>query len=229
MSNLIMNNWNLPVKEAVELQKQLSKKIILKFSSIKINYIAGVDLAYDKKSELGFCSVVIFTFPDLEIFQIYNYYQKVQFPYIPGLLSFREGPIIIKTFEKIIPKPELIIFDGQGIAHQRKLGIASHMGLLLNIPSIGCAKSKLYGKYEEPASEKGSRSYLYDYKDNPIGVVLRTKDNVKPVFISPGNLIGINKSVEIIMKCVTKYRIPKPTRIADIQVAKYKKTILQNQ
>lgn len=219
-----MHSWDLSINEAIELQKELSKKIICRGKPGKIDFIAGVDLAYDKKKNLGFCVIVLFTFPGLEIYRVYCHHDVVKFPYVPGLLSFREGPLFLKTFPKLHIKPDLIIFDGQGIAHPRRLGIASHMGLFLEVPSIGCAKSRLYGNYEEPGVEKFSRSMLYDKENRPIGTVLRTRSEVKPVFVSPGHLIGIDESVEIIKKCVTKYRLPEPTRIADIEVAKYKKS-----
>jgi len=215
------------IKEAINLQKELSKKVLCYDKPKKIDYIAGVDIAYDKNSNLGFCAIVIFGYPNLEIIKIYHSYDKIQFPYIPGLLSFREGPLFLKTYKKIKHNPDIFIFDGQGIAHPRKVGIATHMGLLINTSTIGCAKSKLFGNFEEPFKEKGSKSYLYDSVNNKIGIVLRTRYNVKPIFISPGHLIGINESADIIIKCVTKYRIPEPVRIADIEVSKYKKSILK--
>ena len=151
---------------------------------------------------------------------------KIKFPYIPGLLSFREGPLFLKTYKKIKSKPDLIIFDGQGIAHPRKFGIAAHLGLFINIPTIGCAKSKLYGEYTEPEKIKGARSYLFNKEKNKIGIVLRTRTNVKPVFVSPGYLVGIDEAADIIMNCIDKYRIPEPIRFADQAVSEYKKSIL---
>ena len=129
----------------------------------------------------------------------------------------------MKAFEKLQNRPNVILFDGQGVAHPRKFGIASHIGLLLNIPSIGCAKSRLYGEYKEPGIEKGSSEILVDRSGEQIGSVLRTRNNVKPIFVSPGHLVGFDESVEIVMQCVTKYRIPEPTRIADMEVERYKK------
>ncbi len=133
---------------------------------------------------------------------------------MPGFLSFREGPAIIVTIQKLKTKPDLILFDGQGIAHPKGIGIASHIGVMLNIPTIGCAKSKLVGKFEKPDKDKGSRTYLY-YKGERVGAVLRTRKNVKPVFVSPGHMIDIKSAIEIVMNCATEYRIPEPLRRAD--------------
>lgn len=221
-----MHSWNLSVKEAINLQKKLSKIVICCGKPERINLIAGADLAYDKNSNLGFCSIVIFSYPDLTVKRIYSEHDKIKFSYIPGLLSFREGPLFLKTYKKIKRKPDLIIFDGQGIAHPRKFGIAAHLGLFINIPTIGCAKSILYGEYKEPEKTKGARSYLFDKEKNKIGIVLRTRTSVKPVFISPGNLVGIDEAADIIMNCIDKYRIPESIRIADQAVSEYKKSIL---
>jgi deoxyribonuclease V len=221
-----MHSWDLEPSEAISLQKKLSGKIICGGEPEKIKTIAGADLSFEKIKKLGFCSITLLRYPDLEVLKVYSYYGKVKFPYIPGLLSFREGPLFLKTFEKIKEAPDLIVFDGQGIAHPRRLGIASHMGLILDIPTIGCAKSRLTGEYKEPDIKKGDRSYLYDKTGKDIlGIVLRTRDKVKPVFVSPGYKIGINESAEIIMNCVKKYRIPEPVRIADIEVGKYKRIV----
>jgi deoxyribonuclease V len=221
-----MHPWNISVSEAKEIQLRLSKKIICKGRPGKIKFIAGVDVAYASEVSYAFCAIVIFKYPALELLNITCSNDIINFPYIPGLLSFREGPVILKTFKKLQIRPDIVIFDGHGIAHPGKLGLASHIGLLLNIPAIGCAKSVLYGKYEEPGLKKGSESLLYDDFNMPIGIVLRSRQNVKPVFISPGHLMGIHESSGIIMKCLTRYRIPEPLRAADIQVSKYKKKVL---
>jgi deoxyribonuclease V len=222
-----MHPWNISAGEAIDIQRRLSKRILFSGIPEKIQCIAGVDLAFDKKNNLGFCGIVLLGFPDLDIIQITFYHDEVHFPYIPGLLSFREGPIFLKTFELLEKRPDLIIFDGQGIAHPRRLGIASHMGLLLNISTIGCAKSRLYGSYEEPGREKGARSYLFDRDGERIGMVLRTRYSVKPVFVSPGYMAGIEESADIIMQCVNRYRIPEPIRVAHKSVGEYKRSFLR--
>jgi deoxyribonuclease V len=153
---------------------------------------------------------------------------RTNFPYIPGLLYFREGPVIMETVKKLQIRPDIIMIDGHGIAHPRRFGLASQIGLLLDKPTIGCAKSVLYGCYEEPAKEKGSKSILYDDQYRPIGIVLRTRENVRPVFISPGHLIGIHESADIILNCLSRYRIPDPLRTADIVVRKFRKRLSVN-
>jgi deoxyribonuclease V len=222
-----MHSWNVSAGEAIDIQRRLSKRVLLGGIPGKIQCIAGIDLAFDKKNNLGFCGIALLGFPGLDILQVAYYHDEVHFPYIPGLLSFREGPIFLKAFELLEKKPDLLIFDGQGIAHPRKLGIASHMGLLLHIPTIGCAKSRLYGDYEEPEMEKGSRSYLLDRDGERIGMVLRTRYRVKPVFVSPGHMTGIEESADIVMHCVGRYRIPEPIRIAHRRVGEYKRFFLQ--
>ncbi len=221
--NKELHNWNLTYIEAVELQKELAGRIIISELKTMPRLIAGIDLSYHKKSGKGFCSIIILSYPGLEIRETARHQGEVEFPYIPGLLSFREGPLILDTFKKLNSKPDLLLFDGQGIAHPRGLGIASHIGLFLGVPSIGCAKSRLCGNYHEPDESKGSTSILTDSSGQQIGTVLRTRDRVKPVFISPGHLTGFEDSVRLVLGCTTKYRIPEPTRLADNDVGSYKR------
>ncbi len=221
-----MHPWSLSISEAVELQRKLAGEIVCSGKPEKIDHVAGIDLAYDKSANLGFCAVVLCTYPALKVSRICRVHDEVRFPYVPGLLSFREGPLVLKALANLDIQPDVIIFDGQGIAHPRRLGIAAHMGLLLNMPSIGCAKSRLCGSYEEPGLDRGEKSFLFDRKNRPIGSVLRTRRGVKPVFVSPGHLVGLGEAVEIVMNCLTKYRIPEPVRIADIEATKYKRDFL---
>ena len=139
---------------------------------------------------------------------------KISYPYIPGLLTFLEGPVLKKCFKALKIEPDIIIFDGQGIAHPRNMGIAAHMGILLDKPTIGCAKTWLYGEYKEPAKTQGAFSYLLDQKAKKIGAVLRTRDNVRPLFVSPGNKMDIDSAVEVILMCTKRYRLPEPIRLA---------------
>lgn len=208
-----MHSWDVTPSEAVNIQLSLSEKVILKKPDFQFNLIGGADISYNKYSNLAYAGIIIFEFPTLkEITRSYEI-SEINFPYIPGLLSFREIPILIKVWEKLNIKPHIMIFDGQGIAHPRRLGIASHFGIWYDIPTIGCAKSLLIGQYSEPRLKKGSKAFIY-YKNEKIGVALRTRSNVKPVFISPGHKIDFITSVNIVMNCITKYRLPETTRLA---------------
>lgn len=211
------HRWDISPKEGIELQKRLIKQIKLAPLKRLPKTIAGADVSYDKGSNILFAGIVVLSFPDMEIIDEVSAVGEVNFPYIPGLLSFREGPVLVEAFRKLETAPDLIIFDGQGIAHPRGLGIASHMGLILNIPSIGCAKTKLCGDYGEPGREKGSCSPLL-MKGNEIGTVLRTKSGVKPLFVSPGHLVDIRGSLNLVLTCSKKYRLPEPTRQAHLFV-----------
>ncbi len=208
--------WPKTYKEALKEQLALKKKLSLNNrAQFKKILIAGVDVSYCKQSNELFSSVVILDYESLKTVETVSARERADFPYIPGLLSFREGSIVINALKKLRNKPDLLVFDGQGIAHPRGFGLASHMGVLLDTPSIGCAKSKLFGYYKEPGLKRGCYSHLTD-KKTIIGSVLRTKDNVKPVFISPGHLIDVSTARKIMLKCTGKYRIPLPTRLAHI-------------
>lgn len=217
------HRWDLSPQEAIALQAQLASRIVLSDDTGEIRLLAGADMSIDVASNTGFAGVIVFDFKTFEVVEQVFASGPLELPYIPGLLSFREGPILLKAFEKLKAVPDLILFDGQGIAHPRRLGIASHMGLLLDRPSIGCGKSLLYGTYEEPGLKKGDRSPLkVRSSQEVIGTVLRTKDRVKPIFISPGYRVGHQRSVDVVLRCLDGYRIPKPTRLADRWVGKLK-------
>lgn len=227
MDTNITHPWDITSREAIALQKKLASKIITRGRPLKLEHIAGVDIAFDKSQNIGFCAIIIFKFPSLDIAEEITGWGKLAFPYVPGLLSFREAPLILKVMKNLSIIPDCIIFDGQGIAHPRGFGIASHIGLLLGLPSIGCAKSRLYGSYEEPAMEKGAKSYIVDSNNIQIGIVLRTKRNTRPVFVSPGHLVGIEEAADIVLSCADGYRIPAPTRLAHIHVGEYKRSMLK--
>ena len=220
-----MHTWKLTPKEAVQLQREISSMIVIGGEPEKLDLIAGIDISMQLFGKTGYAAVIVFSYPDLEVVEEAFARGPIPFPYVPGLLTFREGPLIEQAMSQLQSSPDLLIFDGHGIAHPRGMGIAAHMGLKLNIPSIGCAKSRLCGEYLEPASEKGSSSVLQDGEGKQIGVVLRTRDKVKPVFVSPGHMVGMDASARIIMSCTGKYRIPIPTREAHIRVGAYRKSI----
>src|SRR3989338_5340253 len=223
-----LHKWNVSPAEAIDIQKDLRKRIVVSHqpSAFKnVRYIAGADISCNMLSPLGYAVVVVMRFPDLEIVEEKWVKGEITFPYIPGLLAFREAPILLKAFEKLTIEPALIIFDGQGIAPPRGMGIASHLGIIFNKPTIGCAKSKLFGTYNEPGKNEGDFSYLYSPQgaDNVIGAVVRTKSNTKPVFVSIGHKIDLQTAIKFILECRRGYRIPEPTRLAHILVNRLRK------
>lgn len=205
-------NWPVTVDEARIVQAGIVERVRVTPLRKKIRSVAGIDAAFTGGKTIA--AVTVSGFPSLDLREERECVAETRFPYIPGYLSFREGPAMICAYERLRVKPDLIIFDGQGIAHPGRAGIASHIGVLLGKPSIGCAKSRLVGEFEEPASRKGSWNYLY-YKGEAAGAVVRTRDGVKPLFISPGNLVTIEDAVELILQCTGRYRLPEPVRAAD--------------
>lgn len=183
--------------------------------------VAGADVSYSRGSDVFFSSVVVFEMPGMNIVEEFTAKDRVDFPYIPGLLSFREAPVLIKAFEGIKNAPDVIIFDGHGIAHPRGLGLASHMGLILDCPSIGCAKKILVGDYDPVGNEVGDHTPIV-YKGDVVGAVLRTRQNVKPVFISPGHKMDVSSAIEIVMRTCRGYKLPEPTRRAHLSVNRFR-------
>jgi deoxyribonuclease V len=214
--------WPEDLQGARKLQEILQKKVSITPLKKRPKYIAGVDAAFLNKEIIGVAC--LFTYPDMHLIEETYAVTETLFPYIPGFLSFREGPSIIMALKSLKRKPDVILFDGQGIAHPKRLGIASHIGVLLNIPTIGCAKSRLIGTYKEPGTKKGTCSSLL-YREEIVGVVMRTKDNVKPLFVSPGHRTDIRSSIEIVLACSQKYRIPEPLRRADFISKKIKREL----
>ena len=200
------------ISEAKKVQLELKKKLKIRPLITPPLYIAGVDASFAENRIIAVAC--LYKLPELVFIQHADSIETVSFPYVPGYLSFREGPAIINAVRKLSIKPDLILFDGQGIAHPENMGIASHIGILLSIPSVGCAKSRLIGTYTMPGDSKGSYSRL-TYKGEIVGSVLRTRDKVKPVFISAGHLIDLKGAMNIVLQCITRYRLPEPIRKAD--------------
>ena len=208
-----LHSWEVNAREAGQIQEALRDRIILKKTFSEVNTIGGGDVAYSKDGDLLFGAMVVLSFPGMEILDTSTSEGKTSFPYIPSLLSFREGPILIKTYHGLKLKPDIIIFDGQGIAHPRGMGLASHMGLWLGIPSIGCAKTPLLAEFLPPGPSKGNYEWIRR-EGKKVGAVLRTKEKVKPLFVSPGHHIDLLTSLQLILGCCKRFRFPEPLRKA---------------
>jgi deoxyribonuclease V len=214
-----LHRWDMRPAEAVEIQRELRGRLRM-YDGVELSAIrtvAGADNGYLRResSTIAFAAVVVFSYPDLELLETQTASCPVEFPYVPGLLSFREGPALLSAFRKVEHEPDVILFDAQGYAHPRRFGAASHFGLILDRPSIGCAKSRLTGRYEEPGPEVGARSPLVD-RGEVIGTVLRTRPSRSPLFVSVGHRISLPSAVELALACSRgKSIMPEPTRLAD--------------
>ena len=217
-----LHRWDVTPKEAVGIQERLREKVSNVDSCAEIRLIAGADVSYSRNENSVHAAVGVFSFPELRLIEQQTATVRTTFPYIPGLLTFREGPALIECFKKLRNIPDAIIFDGQGICPPRRMGIASHMGVLLDIPSIGCAKSHLYGEFRMPELDKGSYTYIQDSDGAIIGACLRTRTGVRPVFVSIGHKVSLKTSVDVIMRCATRYRMPEPSRFAHTLAEKAK-------
>ncbi|MCC9136795.1 deoxyribonuclease V [Pontibacter silvestris] len=211
------------MRQLTAQQHEMQQRIIIQKPKFELKLIAGCDSSFIGEDTI-LSVFVLLTYPELEVVEKVWHHDSVELPYIPGFLAFREAPNLLKAYEKLQQKPDLIMVDGHGISHPRRLGIATHLGLHLNKPTMGVAKKVLVGKYTEPATTKGSLSPLV-YKDEVIANVLRTKDNVKPVFVSPGHLMDLEAATEVAMACATKYKLPEPTRLADHYAAVFKQEV----
>jgi deoxyribonuclease V len=210
-----LHDWTMTPREAVELQKSLRERVRITPLKKKIRTIAGADISFNKFSPVVYAGLVVLSLPHLEVVEEVGVVSETKFPYLPGLLSFREAPSVLEAWAKLKTEPDVVMFDGQGIAHPRRVGIASHVGLWLNRPTLGCAKSVLVGKYEEPDAERGSWTELIDPKNGEtVGAALRTKTNVNPIYVSPGHLIDLKSAIKLTLECDGGYRQPEPTRRA---------------
>lgn len=207
-----LHNWNLKPEEAVRVQADLRQRLVLTWDQRPVGTIGGVDISI--KAESARAAIVVIRYPELTPLEAVVADAPLVFPYIPGLLAFREGPAVLVAWSKLQNQPDLLMFDGQGIAHPRGIGIASQMGLWLERPTIGVAKSRLYGRHTEVGSERGDRADLLDKKGNVIGTVLRTREKTNPLYISPGHLIDVEHATQFILTCSAGYRLPEPTRWA---------------
>jgi len=222
-----LHDWDVSYEEARRLQRELAPRVKLSPLPERIGLIAGADMAFSKAHDLFFASVVVLTFPALEAVEERSVWMRSRFPYIPGLLSFREGPAVLRALEAIERRPDVVLFDGQGLAHPRRLGLASHMGLWLGVPTVGCAKSRLTGRSREPGLKRGDWTPLTDAGE-VIGSVVRTRARVKPLFISPGHLCDHAGARRVTLHCCTRYRMPEPTRQAHLAVERLKARYLES-
>ncbi len=209
-----LHRWDITPDEAIQLQRQLVGQLAPEDSVDlgQIHAIAGVDVSV--KEDHSWAAIAVLSFPELRLLEVGRADIPTPFPYIPGLLAFREGPVILQAYTNLSITPDVLIFDGQGQAHPRRLGIAAHIGLWLEQPTIGCGKTLLTGKYVEPECERGSFQPLIAWDRRVIGVILRTRTGVKPVYISPGNHCDLDSARQITLACTTRYRLPEPIRAA---------------
>lgn len=212
-----LHDWSLTSREAVELQKELRARVRVVPLTKKIETVAGADISFNKYDPTLYAGIVVLRLPLLEVVEEVGVVSETKFPYVPGLLSFRESPSVLEAWAKLKTEPDAVMFDGQGIAHPRRVGIASHVGLLINRPTLGCAKSVLVGKFEEPGEERGAWTPMID-KGETIGAALRTKTRVQPIYVSPGHLIDLAGALELALACDGGYRQPEPTRRAHLLV-----------
>ena len=212
-----LHDWPQTPREAVELQKRLREEVRIAPLAGNVKTIAGADISFNKFEPTVYAGVVVLSFPELEVIEEAGVISETRFPYVPGLLSFRETPSVLEAWSQLKTEPDALMLDGQGLAHPRRVGIACHVGLLIERPALGCAKSVLVGKYEEPGKERGEWTELV-HKDEVVGAALRTKRNVQPVFVSPGHLIDLEGAIDLTLKSDGGYRQPEPTRRAHLLV-----------
>lgn len=211
-----LHEWDLTPAQAIALQKELAQRIVREDRFGGVHTVAGVDMAINEQNGMARAAVVLLSFPELDILERHVYEEPIRMEYIPGLLSFREIPCITGAFAQLKQQPDLVMVDGQGIAHPRRLGIAAHLGLWLDLPTIGCAKSILTGSYEESELSEEAGAWLpLKYRGETIGAAVRTRSRVKPMIISLGHRISLESSIRYVLQCARGYRLPEPTRQAD--------------
>lgn len=200
--------------EAIALQRHLAERVVQKDKFTRLKHVAGIDVGFEGlRKEIARAAVIVLSFPDLKVVESRIQRMPVSFPYIPGLLAFREAPVILGAIEKLLNIPDLLMIDGQGRAHPRRLGIASHLGVILNCPSIGCAKSRLVGKARVPTNKFGATSDLVD-GDETVGLVVRSRENTNPLYVSIGHRVSLRTAADLVLACTRGYRLPEPTRLA---------------
>jgi deoxyribonuclease V len=223
MRPVLRTRWNLTPRQAMRLQERLRSRVILTDDHGPIRYVAGADLAFDPATNVAVAGVIVYRFPEMVEVERRWARRPLRFPYIPGLLSFREIPVLLAALARLKTAPDLIFVDGHGRAHPRRFGVACHLGVLLDTPSIGCGKSLLVGKHREPGSSAGSTCSLID-KFECVGTVLRTRDGVKPIYVTQGHRVSLPSAVRLVKRTLDGFRIPKPTREADHYVGELRRS-----
>ena len=220
-----LHPWDLDYEQARAVQERLSSRVSLEPLSLgSVDYVAGSDIAVSRIRDQLVAAVVVMSFPALDVVEIRTSVARSSFPYVPGYLSFRELPVLIDCLAKVDTRFGVMLCDGQGIAHPRGLGLASHLGLALGVPTVGCAKSRLVGESDDVGSCRGDYARLM-YRGRQVGSVLRTRDGVKPIYVSPGHGVDHPGSRRITLACLTRYRLPEPTRLAHIAAGTAKRTL----
>jgi deoxyribonuclease V len=209
----IRHRWDLSPAAARVLQAELAQAVDTATPLGPWRTLAAADVSFDRGSEVLYAAVIVVEAETFEVIERVGLESPAKFPYVPGLLSFREAPALLEAFDRLEARPDVVLVDGQGIAHPRRLGIASHLGLCLGLPTVGCAKSRLCGKYDEPGPDRGDRSPLVD-KGEVVGAVLRTRPKVAPLFVSPGHRCDLESAVGLVLATTRKYRLPIPARMA---------------
>lgn len=210
-----LHDWQVSLEEAFHIQLELAARVAKVSEVNSPRFIAGVDISAQRADGTATGAVVVLSYPGLRLVEARTARAKLDFPYVPGLLSFRESPVILSACEQLNLIPDLILVDGQGIAHPRRMGIASHLGLLLDTPTIGCAKSKLCGTHTIPGNESGSNTELIDHGE-VIGAALRTKLGSSPIYVSIGHKVDLKTAIYWVLQCCRGYRLPEPTRLAHL-------------
>jgi len=210
--------------EAKAIQLQIAGRVCRKASLNlrRLRRVAGADVSYERKAIEGYAAIVVCSYPELEVVEVASASERITFPYVPGLLSFRELPLLERAWKRLNRKPDILVCDGQGLAHPRRVGLASHLGVVLDVPTIGCGKSRLIGSHEEPGWNRGDSTGLYD-DGELIGRVVRTRDGVKPLYISIGHRVSLNQSIRLILSLCRGYRQPEVIRLAHREVNRLRK------
>lgn len=217
-----LHPWTDDVREAERLQDKYAPDVSIKVEKTSFRLVGGVDVAYSKRDNTGFATVVIMKVPEMELLEKVRAQAEVTFPFVPGLFFFREGPVITKALSRLKFVPDVFLFDGHGIDHPRRIGMAAHMGIMLDMPTIGCAKKLLIGKVDPLGNQVGDTAPIY-LGNEEVGRAVRSRENVKPLYVSPGHKIDVDVSVKTVIDLLRGYRLPEPLRLAHIMVNKQRR------